>query len=212
MITIVLLTYKRPDNVRQIIKALKPYHRFLVINNNPKVKYTGIINNDENKFCIERWHKIYKYVTTKYVCILDDDILPSTNYISKMVEMSDKHSRSLIGVYGKNGLNSATCYEDLEDSWCEDKEVDLVVGACIVTQTKNIYDIYTKYIEPWGYRDRGDDLLVSQALTHKYGCKHHTVNGDVLMLPEGNEGLNKNPLHYSKRWEVIKDFRRQYDN
>lgn len=38
-------------------------------------------------------------------------------------------------------------------------------------------------------------------------CKLKTVPARVLSLPEGSVGLNKDPNHFSMRWNVVEKFK-----
>ena len=90
MLRIILLNYKRPENVKKIVFSLwKMFPKITVINNNPsyRLPYWGgeldVINNEKNYFCMERWIRCYEY-PEEYKLILDDDILPSPSLIKNM--------------------------------------------------------------------------------------------------------------------------------
>ena len=68
MLRVIILNYKRPENVKKIVFSLyKIFSKITVINNNPsyKLPYWGngidVINNDKNYFCMERWIRSYEY-------------------------------------------------------------------------------------------------------------------------------------------------------
>ena len=74
-IRIIILCYKRWGNVNAIVKALHKYFPITVINNLEGHTYTNpdaeVINNDANRFCMERWLKCYSY-PEPFKLILDD--------------------------------------------------------------------------------------------------------------------------------------------
>jgi len=212
-ITLVVLNYKRFANIAKIVNYYSTKIKIHIINNNPTIimkkptHVERVINNSKNKWCIERWHQAMN-ITSDYICLLDDDLLVDIDSIEHLKNVAENNPHSLVGIYGKNNIETASCYEDLQDVWCVKKDVDIVVGSCIVTRTENIKSIYDTYIKPFGYADRGDDILISLSLSEKYNVKHKVEYAVVEMLPEGDVSLSDNPAHYKKRWDVIKSFRR----
>lgn len=212
-ITLIVLNYKRFANIAKIVNYYSNKFPLFVINNNPAIvmkkppQVERLVNNSINKWCIERWYQAMS-VNSEYVCLLDDDLLVDQASIEHLLRVAENNPYSLVGIYGKMGLESAKKYEDMEDVWCVKRDVDIVVGSCIVTRTNNIRAIHDSYIRPFGYNDRGDDILVSMALTSLYGVKHKIEPANVEMLPEGNVALSQDPNHYNKRWEVVEYFRK----
>jgi len=206
---LIILNYKRIENVLKIVYKFQEFMPILVINNNSKIKVEIpqilVQNNNENKWCIERWYWAQKS-PFKYSLILDDDICPTKHCINKLRKTIKNYPKSLVGIYGKNNLNNSTNYKELTDVWCVDKQVDLCIGSCLIVENQSLKEIWKDYVQPWGIQDRGDDLLISLALSHKNQIKHRTINTEVELLSEGNVGLNLSKNHYQKRWLVIKKF------
>lgn len=205
---VIVLNYKRQENVLKIVQALSPYFPVTVINNNPNKSfpYLGqpieVINNDENFMCMERWVRCFEY-SEEYKLVLDDDILPSLSIIERMKSFNDP----VVGIYGKSGIESATSYSELEDHWCVDKNVDFLVGSAVLVKQSALNTIQSS-IEKIGYPKRGDDIIVSYLLKKQFNLKKlRTVSGKVLMLPEGGVGLNTDPSHFLMRWKVIEKFK-----
>jgi len=210
---LVILNYERPENVFHIASALSNILPIIVVNNNPKVKINNLVNalvlnNDENKYCMDRWYKALQF-GRKYTIILDDDILPSLQCIKDL--RKEAENSYLVGIYGKNNVASANKYEDLDDVWCTESSVDLVVGACSIVDTEALRSIADQYLLPWGLPKRGDDLIVSLALSHKYKVLHKTITTKVLSLPTHGVGLNTSKDHYKLRWDVINQFMHKYN-
>ena len=91
MLRLVILNYKRPDNVKKIVFSLKKiFPKITIINNNPEysLPYYGngvdVINNQRNFFCMERWIRCFEY-PEEFKLIIDDDILPSPQLIKNML-------------------------------------------------------------------------------------------------------------------------------
>ena len=206
MLRIIILNYKRPENVEKIVFFLsKLFPRITIINNNPtyKLPYLGgdidVINNEKNYFCMERWIRSYEY-SEEYKLILDDDILPTPSLIKNMI----KTNLPITGIYGKRGVTTANAYNQLEDVW-KPEEVDFIVGSCILIKQSILNNIQSS-LEKVGYPERGDDIIVSYLIKRKLGIPLKLTSGQFMFLPEGDVGLNKDIDHFTKRWNVIKKF------
>jgi hypothetical protein len=206
MLRVIILNYKRPENVKKIVFSLyKIFSKITVINNNPsyKLPYWGngidVINNDKNYFCMERWIRSYEY-PEEYKLILDDDILPSSSLIKNMITSN----LPITGIYGKRRVSTANAYNELEDVWSEG-EVDFLVGSCIFIKQSILNEIQSD-LEKIGYPERGDDIIISYLLKHRLQIPLKLTSGQFLFLPEGDVGLNKDSKHFAKRWNVIQKF------
>lgn len=209
-IVLIILSYKRPKNIAKLIIKFKNIIPIIIINNNPEViikpiSNITIINNNINRWCIERW-RVAKDLSYKYAIILDDDIDPSIACINTLKQEIEKSPDRLVSIYGKNGVTLANDYKSLDSYWCEEAEVEIVVGACIAVSIPHLKLIWDNYLSPWGFQDRGDDIQVSLSMSDFYKKKHKVIKTEVSLLDEGDVGLNKHPSHFSKRWEVIQNF------
>ena len=208
MLRVIVLNYKRPDNVNKIITAYKDKFPITVINNNPSEPFPvvggniDVINNDTNYKCMERWLRCYEY-PEPYKLVLDDDLLPSIDTIKRMY----KKNEPMVGIYGKSGVSIASSYEDLVDHWCIDSIVDFLVGSAVLIKQTALDAIKSDLINI-GYPERGDDIIVSYLVKNKCNISNlSTVSGNILNLPEGDVGLNKDPSHFIKRWKVLQNFK-----
>ena len=206
MLRVILLNYKRPENVKKIVFSLwKMFQKITVINNNPsyRLPYWGgeldVINNEKNYFCMERWIRCYEY-PEEYKLILDDDILPSPSLVKNMV----KADLPITGVYGKRGVSTANAYNELEDVW-KSEEVDFIVGSIILVKQSVLNEIQSS-LEKAGYPERGDDIIVSYLIKRRLQVPLKLTSGRFMFLPEGDVGLNKDINHFTKRWNMIKKF------
>ena len=206
MLRLIILNYKRPENVKKIVFSLwKMFPKITVINNNPEYRlpYWGgeldVINNEKNYFCMERWIRAYEY-PEEYKLILDDDILPSPKLIKNMVESN----LPITGIYGKRGVSTANSYDQLEDVW-SNGEVDFLVGSIILVKQSILNEIQSS-LEKIGYPERGDDIIVSYLLKRRLQVPVKLTPGRCMFLPEEDVGLNKDINHFTKRWNMIKKF------
>ena len=207
MLRIILLNYKRPENVRQIILSLwNMFPRITVINNNPdrQLPYWGgdvdVINNERNFFCMERWVRCFEY-PEEYKLIIDDDILPSPKLVKNMITSK----LPITGIYGKRGVSTANAYNELEDVW-SDGEVDFLVGSIILVKQSLLNEI-EQDLQKIGYPERGDDIIVSYLIKRKIQAPLKLTQGRFMFLPEGDVGLNKNSEHFSMRWNTVQKFK-----
>lgn len=204
MLRIIILNYKRPDNVKAICDAFHRSVPITIINNNPHQSFdyrsrkVEVINNKENKYCIERWLRCYEY-PEPYKLILDDDLLPSPLLIQKL----KRRDLPIVGVYGKSGVERAKKYKDLKDHWSKNSRVDFLVGSIIMVKQEAL-DAIKDELLTYKHLKRGDDIVVSYLIKKHYNLSNlETVVGKVLNLPEGEVGLNRDPEHYKLRWEVL---------
>ena len=207
MLRIILLNYKRPENVRKIVLSLwNMFPRITVINNNTdkRLPYWGgdvdVINNEQNFFCMERWIRCYEY-PEEYKLIIDDDILPSPKLIKNMLTSN----LPITGIYGKRGVGTANAYNELEDVWSEG-EVDFLVGSVILVKQSILNEIESD-LQKIGYPERGDDIIVSYLLKRKIQAPLKLTQGRFMFLPENDVGLNRNSKHFSMRWNTVQKFK-----
>ena len=208
-VRLIVLNYKRPDNVYNIINTYTNLLPISVVNNNPEepFPYLGngidVINNEKNWMCMERWVRCFDY-DEPYKFIIDDDLLPHRALLKKMYNKN----LPIVGVYGKSGVSTANSYEELKDHWNKDAKVDFLVGAVNLVK-QSALDLIQKDIEKIGYPKRGDDIIVSYLLKKYLNLKYlDTVAGKVLNLPEDNVGLNTDKQHYNMRWDVVERFKK----
>ena len=206
---LIILNYKRIDNVLRIVYAFQGFMPIIVVNNGSKTKM-GVPkvlfhNNEENKWCIDRWYWANKS-KFKYSIILDDDILPTKHCLLTLRKTIEKYPTSLVSIYGKNNLKDAKSYKELKDVWCVDRDVDIAVGSCVAVDNDSLRAVFDDYIKPWGTIKRGDDILVSLSMSHFYKNKHKTISTEVTLLPEKDVGLNTHTNHEELRWKVVEDF------
>lgn len=206
-IRVIVLNYKRPDNVQKIIDAYRNIFPVSVINNNPDqpFPYLGhpidVINNEKNYYCMERWVRCFDY-DEPYKFVIDDDLIVDPSSIIRM----RKKRQHAIGIYGKSGVSKATNYLSLHDHWCTRSEVDFLVGSGVLVKQEKLDEI-KQYIDRAGYPIRGDDIIISYLLKKYCGSRLSTTEAKVINLPEGDSGLNTNPDHFALRWKVVEKFK-----
>jgi hypothetical protein len=121
--------------------------------------------------------------------------------IKKMYDMQE----DMVGIYGKQGVSKAKHYKQLKDIWCTTAQVDFLVGSVIMVKQSCLDSIKSEILANT-HLTRGDDILVSYLIKNLKSCNQlPTISGRVLNLGEGDVGLNKDPSHFTKRWEVLQE-------
>jgi len=206
-VRVIILCYKRWGNVNSIVNALHKYYPITVINNLSGHTYTNpnadVINNDTNKFCMERWIRCFDY-KEPFKIVLDDDIVVNPRTIQKLI----KNCVHMNGIFGYNGVNRSTNYFGLERVWNEKAEVEFLVGCVICIKQSSLDDIKEELLK-YGFPKRGDDIIVSYLIRRKFNLKSlPTIRGEFLNLPEHEVGLNMQSEHYKLRWQVLENFKK----
>lgn len=114
-ITVILLSYKRVQNLSKIIDSIKSQTvdtKLIVWNNNPdlnlswEVDYPNVdllVNSDENKFCNIRW-ELAKAADTEYVLIIDDDLYFADTTILEYIVTTSIASYQKNRLFGVEGV------------------------------------------------------------------------------------------------------------
>ena len=186
-ITVLLLNYKRPHNLAEIIDSLKsqtiPVKIILWDNSGNSTFYDNridlIIRTSENKGCSPRWFTAL-YAETKYIMTHDDDFLINkADTIENIVKCLDEkdNERTIVGYEGivvdlnydyMDHVKYGNRYGFKENKFGtvtpryshlkSSQRVHLVKGRLMATRTENI----AKYIDfPTLVREREDDITVS---------------------------------------------------
>ena len=99
-IRLIILNYKRQENVLNIATTYKTLMPVTVVNNNPDdpFPYLGngidVINNEKNWLCMERWVRCFDY-DESYKLIVYDDLMPHPSLVKKMYNKQ----LPIVGVY-----------------------------------------------------------------------------------------------------------------
>lgn len=203
---VILLNYKRKDNVDNIVKVLSPFIKITVINNNPSYKYYSdkacVENFDTNHKCLIRWKSCFNY-DEPFKIILDDDFLISPESIKSLIDKN----KPISGIMGYNNVNNASSYSELRRVYNEDSVVDFLVGSVICVKQDSLEEI-EKEIFSLEYLERGDDILISYLLKNKLNITLNTYKQKIIELPQRNTGLNKEKHHFIQRWKLIDKFKK----
>lgn len=229
MVTILLMNYKREQNLPKIIDSLRsqtvPCEIFLWNNSgkiyeNPKVDW--IINSSNNVRCWSRWSMV-PFASNEYVMTLDDDLCFSTNDCLELLINESKADHSPGRAIGTHGviLDKKGNYYPREMSqqlrkvgikipprhykYPEKKMfVDILKGRLIFFRKEDLKNVpmYPAETDKFMYCD---DIVVSKYLagTHK---RHHlltnVLNGKIEDFPESSGEM---ALSTSTDWEDLRN-------
>jgi hypothetical protein len=209
-LTICLLNWKRPENLRRIIdrlaeQTLRP--QVFLWNNaaepfdHPAV--TWRVESSRNVACPPRWW-MASFAETPLVASLDDDLLPADRrVVEDAVRLAERepHDRA-IGPAGAV-LVRGRPYAAHRHVFCppDDVRVDVVKGRCLIVRTAALRRLL-RLGDLAGPLGREDDVAVCGALAAGRP-RHHLVPGAFHRrfenLPEAGEALSLLPGHAQRR-------------
>ncbi|MBX9688089.1 MAG: hypothetical protein K2X27_15385 [Candidatus Obscuribacterales bacterium] len=212
-ITIVLLNYKRPQNIPIILESIKnqsvPARVFLFNNGGINVNAEDIDCYEEspvNLGCMARW-KMAQKASTPYLMSLDDDICFKRNdaleKIIQSLEKQDNPNRA-IGFFGLRfkKLPIYTMGKNMEvgiNQGNEDLHVDIVKGR-VMAFRKDLLD-GLNFPE-----EREDDIYLSALFAKKKRRFHRlplALADSFTELEDFGVGNWQEPIHYSSRNRAV---------
>ena len=226
MVTVLLMNYKREENLPKIIDALKSQtiDCKIFLWNNAEKPYQDdrldlIINSSQNLKCWARWSMV-AYTDSPYIMTHDDDLrLTSSNALQTLIEQFERNyipGRAI----GFNGvvLGSQQRYYPSETERminkvkikvgpqhikfpAKDKLVDTLKGRMMFCKKDDL-----KPIPLFVDCEDCDDIVVSSILSQKKR-KHHLVtskmNNMIEELPGGKETM---ALSQKDGWEELRTY------
>jgi len=206
-VTVILLSWKRIDNIKQIIQSfrtqtIKP--TIFLWNNNPDIKFTTkkvdwIVNSNVDMYSFAQWMMI-PMVETEYLITMNDDIIPKDNtFIEHALKLINEHPTGIVGPFGKRIVPGSSPYNGPE---VRTGHADIVKGRCMCMRTEVLKNVplFTDG------RVRNDDIYISYYAANgkkdahwiDWDLRQHTID-----LPEGNCGMDKDPDHMLSRNRYI---------
>lgn len=218
-VLVIVLNFKRKDNVIRIIEALRNqtvHPKIAVWNNGDQADTFSadyVFSSSANLFPMPRWH-IAALLGAEYVCILDDDRIPKERDLLEKCAHRSKQigDDRIIGYIGKDLSPGPNYYSeggyirpfDAEASTAKDVYVDIVLGQFMfmhVSLLRKVH-LYCPY-----YDHRGDDIWIS--LKTSGGPKFHLLPsfmyGALAVLPSQDVSLSLHSDHGSKRNKMVSD-------
>jgi hypothetical protein len=199
-ISAVLLSWRRPENLPQIVRELRKnplIKEVLVWNNNPQIALKSdeaiIINSAHNFLPLARYCLV---PLTKHPLIWfqDDDLLISAEKLDAIVSAYSAGPNCIYGCRGRNLIQGrygrAIAYG----------ECDIILGQSMLFHKKLFYEVAPTF-HALGSIERGDDIAFSLLCRRK----HFAVNVEPLVdLGEHDEhALWRQPGHFSVRQHIV---------
>lgn len=220
--TVCMVTYRREPNLVEILRALRrqqPPLRIWLWNNGPDclgVKMPSpdwLIESSRNVLCPPRWWLACQ-ADTRYVLILDDDLLPAT----------DTAVASLVGYcqpgrfVGPIGATLRGRYRDHREVRSQNvpQAVDVIKGRCVAGLASTIREavlwsgvLFAKVYSDSEYADSeydnlciAEDIAISAAIAEQHYGRHIVPAGiadDWQNMREGPESLSRRADHMARR-------------
>tara|TARA_Y100000310_G_scaffold194723_1_gene194724 strand:+ start:491 stop:1216 length:726 start_codon:yes stop_codon:yes gene_type:complete len=211
MISLLINSWKRPDNIRSIIEAQKDYDligEILIFNNNPEIniEYSHhkikIINSNIDFGLRTRW---VNGVLAENDCLVfqDDDLIAKENAFEKMWSHFNDDPERIYCAWGRNasaeGLYSMkNCYGEVEIALtclaCVSKKaVPFVISAERMFFEHNGLD--------WVYTN-GEDIFLSYCVSNLYNKPALQIDLPVHHLPAPHS-LHKKSSHKKERTIMV---------
>jgi glycosyltransferase involved in cell wall biosynthesis len=174
MITVILLNWKRPENLKEIILSIRsqtvPVEIFLWNNNKDDTFQYDVelqINSSKNLKCWPRWFLV-NYSNCEYICIMDDDlIITDGNVFEECISYVKEHDVSI----GRHGiiLNEDKSYWKSPHYSPSDKDINVdILKGRFMFSTKN-HLIGLEMFPKISFQDCRieDDIIISSKLERK---------------------------------------------
>jgi glycosyltransferase involved in cell wall biosynthesis len=222
IITAVIVSYKREENLPKIIESLKSdlIEEIIVFNNNPdkqiEVKGAIVINSQKNWRC---WAKyiVSQMVKTEWVLSMDDDIMFGKDGLNILFEATRGDLEGIYGLFGVNLINGSYSKGKriVSDKIKEKRSVDILLGRVILCKTEKMaLATYSRSLIA-GYRDKhylfdeGEDIILTLA-NKRSGFKNYVIPSSddlgFINLSELGQSLYKRKSHMNNRDLAVKDF------
>ena len=212
--SVILLNWKRPHNVIQIIKTIHNYPsitEIIISNGHPNTiltfhefnKVQSLDDSVNNQYYgLDLRFLRGSNAKNNKLIIMDDDILIDHNNLTKLLSHYEKNPNTIVGIegrnmederhYGKTPWKSDICDIVLTRLLVCDKVLCELFFRC----KPLVENIYKEGI-PYG---NGEDICLSFIAKLFYNIKHHIIINSVytINLPS-NDSINSNNTHLSYR-------------
>ena len=213
MFSLIILNYKRPKNVIQILDNMKYFKcidEIIISNGN----IDNSINYIDEKIKIYNDYNILNSIYSldlRFICglrakndniiIIDDDIYIEEEELNKLITEYNNNHKRIIGCFGRNIYKGYACKNEFD-------EVDIVLTKLLLCQKKLcslfficktlIENIYKKGI-PYG---NGEDIFFSFISSIYYKSKHFCLKNIKTIELDQIHAVSTNKNHLSYRNEL----------
>ena len=216
----VILNFNRPDNVRNILKAVKDYKCIdeIILSNgkketsiegpqHPKIKFrSDYIINDV--FGLELRFIAGMYAKNPNLIMMDDDILMSEENLDRLIKIYETDPHRVVGIYGRKTHNNEYMPQNIHGL------VDIVLTRIMILPRRlcSIYftvkPIVADVFEEGKPRGNGEDILLSYTSLYYHRQKNYSVPIQVKNLCN-KQAISSNPDHYSYRSKLCRELHKK---
>lgn len=235
-VSVIILNYKRPQNLKKLVPKLLTYPLIddIVVSNGLKEKEFKFFNNRVkimNDFKIDklygsaiRFLKV-KYIKNDIVLFLDDDHIPSEDLVNKLY-FTIKNNYDKNTIYGNqnricnsNGYNIITIKKIISNAKeflnlnYDHSSYNIILTPILMCKASIIFD-YLRSDEGWikyeewfkKYKGNCEDLSLNKFIKTYYNEKPIYVNGKVTKLDASNGYSSKIFTHLKIRNNFCKKY------
>ena len=216
MISLLINSWKRPDNIRRIIDIQKRYDligEILIFNNNPEVNIeyshdkVKIINTNTDFGLRTRW---VNGVLAEHDCLVfqDDDLIVRESAFEKLWHLFQNDPERIYCAWGRNPSDDGTysmrnCHGEVE-----------VALTCLASVPKSAIPFviaaervfFTQHELDWVYTN-GEDIFLSYCVQSIYNKPALQVSLPVVRLPAPHS-LHKKRNHRRERTDMVRRCRK----
>jgi hypothetical protein len=222
--SLVLLNWKRPNNVIKIINTMNQYScidEIIVSNGNietlldlniPKTTFY-----DDSGYMNDKYGLDLRFINgirakNENIIVMDDDLFISDNELMKIIIEFEKNPNRIVGIFGRDSSsNSGYKYGNVYG------EVDIILTRLLIVKKrlchlfficKPMIEDFYKNGQPYG---NGEDIFLSFIGSLYYDCRHYALKNIKHIELDDVNAISSNDDHliYRKRFckylEKMKD-------
>lgn len=221
-VTVVLLNFNRPDNIRRIVDTMVNYTsvgEILVVSNNPSTTFTyehekvvvmSLLGYEQSLGVAVRF-KACLLAMHWHILIADDDLLVTEAGLANMLRARHAHPWSLVGFWGRDYNHTDPDYQYVE-SGSGHHDIALTKALLLDTCSCRAFweashlmsDIAHEATVTWNGEDIFMSLVSTKVLGQQPYITPHTENIDVQQLTEGKVGISSGQTHLPHRIKFLK--------
>ena len=212
MISAVLLSWRRPENLRQIIASLWSWDRVsevIVWNNDPEMhiqapdRRVTVINSSRNFYCFARYAMV-PLLANDTVLFHDDDLCLRPEQLEQIYVEYAKDAGRVYGPFGKRIVDGLLYEQTPAGPRARQNhygEVDIILGRCSLFN-RSLYQRALKHIPlPIKYED---DVAFSLAATKASGRRHIAIKvGPFVDICGSDEHSSWKTRGFAQAREII---------
>ena len=212
-VTIVLLSWKRPDNLAPILDSIAAQTvraQVMIWNNGAPLPdavarhplVVSVVSSMSNLGCLPRWW-LASQAKTEWICSLDDDLAFAS---PDALEFALGQARALAGIVGAFGVQliQGRSYRDAHH--VQSGPVDVVKGRFMLFRRELLERVPMLLPGLDLASGQGDDILVSLCVGRGRARPHALPGGLRAMfqeLPAGKVGVEAQPGHWAGRQKAV---------